>query len=101
MRLTQAGICGAVALLGATATETQLAWLARAPAVLLLMDGDQAGSTAAKTIAKALRPQTTVFIHELPSGQEPEDLPDDDLASLVGNALPFSLNPPPDFHGSA
>jgi len=101
MRLTQAGICGVVALLGTTVTESQLAWLTRAPAVLLLMDGDQAGSTGARTIAKALYRQTTVYIHDLPSEQEPEDLSDADLASLVGNALPFSLNPPPAFHGNA
>lgn len=100
MRLTQAGICGVVALLGTTVTETQLAWLARAPAVLLLMDGDQAGSTGAKTIAKALCRETTVRIHELCPEQEPEDISDADLVSLVGNALPFSLNPPPTFHGS-
>jgi len=101
MRLTQAGICAVVALLGTTVTETQLSWLARAPAVLLLMDGDQAGSTGARTIAKALCRQTTVRFHQLPPEQEPEDLSDDDLASLVGNALPFSLNPPPAFRESA
>jgi DNA primase len=32
MRLTQAGVCAVVALLGTTMTETQLAWLANAPA---------------------------------------------------------------------
>jgi DNA primase len=101
MRLIQAGICGVVALLGTSATETQLAWLARAPAVLLLMDGDHAGSTGAEAIAKALCLKTTVHIHQLPSEQEPEDLSDDDLASLVGDALPFSLNPPPFFHEAA
>lgn len=101
MRLTQAGIPGVVALLGTTISKTQLAWLARAPAVLLLMDGDQAGSTAARTIAKTLCRLTMVRIHELPPEQEPEDLSDDDLASLVGNALPFSLNPPPALHRNA
>lgn len=94
MRLAQAGICGVVALLGTTITQTQLAWLARAPAVLLLMDGDHAGRTGARKIAQALSPTATVLIHDLPSHQEPEDLSDTDLQSLVGDLLPFSLNPP-------
>jgi DNA primase len=99
MRLTQAGISGVVALLGTTMTETQLAWLASAPAVLLLMDADQPGRKAAKTIAQALDRHTTVLIHDLPPEKEPEDLEDANLLSLVGNAIPFSLNPPSPFHG--
>jgi DNA primase len=97
MRCAQAGISGVVALLGTTITDTQLAWLARAPAVLLLMDADQAGRKAAKTIAQALGRQTIALIHELPPDQEPEDLSDIDLLSLIGNAIPFSLNPPAAF----
>jgi DNA primase len=100
MRCTQAGIPGVVALLGTTITETQLAWLARAPAVLLLMDADQAGRKAAKTIALSLGKKTTALIHELAPEKEPEDLSDIDLLSLVGNAIPFSLNPPSPVHGS-
>ena len=100
MRCTQAGISGVVALLGTTITKIQLAWLARAPAVLLLMDADQAGRTAAKTIAQALGRHTTVLIHDLAHEKEPEDLTDAYLQSLVGNAIPFSLNPPSPVHGS-
>jgi DNA primase len=92
MRLTQAGIPGAVALLGTAASQVQLAWLAQAPLVLLLLDGDQAGQTAARTIAQALSPKTCVRIHQLSPQQEPEDLSDDRLAALVQDA--FSLNPP-------
>jgi DNA primase len=93
MRLTQAGVSGVVALLGTTITQVQLAWLAPAPIVLLLLDGDQAGRTGARTIARALTPQTPVQIHQLPPGQEPEDLSDADLAALAAQAIPFSLNP--------
>jgi DNA primase len=100
MRLTQAAISGVVALLGTTITPTQLAaWLAPAPAVLLLLDGDQAGCTAAKAIARALTPQTTVHIHQLPPEKEPEDLSDVELAALVREAIPFSLNPPLSLQG--
>lgn len=98
MRLTQAGISAVVALLGTTMTETQLAWIASAPAVLLLMDADQAGRKAAKTIAQALERHTTVLIHHLPTEKEPEDLDDANLLSLVSNAIPFSLNPPSAVH---
>lgn len=93
MRLTQAGIPGVVALLGTTITQTQLAWLAQAPAVLLLLDGDQAGYTGAKSIARALTRHTTAHIHQLPPDTEPEDLSDADLAALIREAIPFSLNP--------
>jgi DNA primase len=98
MRLTQAATSGVVALLGTTITETQLAWLASAPAVLLLMDADQPGRKAAKTIAQALNRHTTALIHHLPPDKEPEDLEDANLLSLVANAIPFSLNPPSPVH---
>jgi DNA primase len=98
MRLTQAAISAVVALLGTTMTETQLAWIANAPAVLLLMDADQAGRKAAKTIAQTLDRHTTVLIHHLPPDKEPEDLEDANLLSLVDNAFPFSLNPPSAVH---
>lgn len=100
MRLTQAAIPGVVALLGTTITLTQLNWLAPAPAVLLLMDGDHAGRTGSRKIAQALSPHTTVLIHDLPAQLEPEDLSDPTLAALVGNAFPFSLNPLPSVHGN-
>jgi DNA primase len=95
MRITQTGVSGVIALLGTTITQTQLTWLARAPAVLLLMDADQAGRTGATSIARALGRQTTVLIHHLPPEHEPEDLSDADLLALLGNAFPFSLNPHP------
>lgn len=93
MRLTQSGISGVVALLGTTITQVQLAWLAQAPTVLLLLDGDKAGCTAAKNIARALARHTAVHIHQLTTDKEPEDLSDAGLAALVQDAIPFSLNP--------
>lgn len=95
MRLSQAGIAGAVALLGTTITQTQLAWLAQAPTVLLLLDGDQAGRTAAITIARALTGHTMVPIHQLSLQNEPEDLTDADLAAIVKHHLHFFLEPAP------
>ncbi|MBM4319086.1 MAG: toprim domain-containing protein [Deltaproteobacteria bacterium] len=92
MRLAQAGIRAAVALLGTTVSPVQADWLARASAVLLLLDGDHAGRKAAPFIAGALAPTTKVHVHELPDGLEPEDLPDHDLRAIVMGYLPFSLN---------
>ncbi len=100
MRLTQAGIRGVVALLGTTITQTQLNWLAPAPTVLLLMDGDHAGRASSRKIAQALSPHTTILIHDLSAQLEPEDLSDATLAALVANSFPSSLNPLPSVHGN-
>jgi DNA primase len=87
MRLAQAGINNAVALLGTSISPIQAAWLAKAPAVLLMLDGDQAGKKAAPTIANILRTKTYVLIHELPNAMEPEDLPDSELKLIASNFL--------------
>lgn len=90
MRLAQAGIDGAVALLGTALSDAQAAWLAAAPAVLLMLDGDRAGRRAAATVAARLAGATTVAVHHLPDGCEPEDLDDRQLAAAVaGHDLIF------------
>lgn len=92
LRLAQAGIHGAVALLGTQLSSLQARWLHEAPAVLLLLDGDRAGRSAARRISSALRASVPVHVHELPDGREPEDLDDEDLRSIALHHLPFSLN---------
>jgi 5S rRNA maturation endonuclease (ribonuclease M5) len=83
MRLGQAGINNAVALLGTNISPAQIAWLSETPKVLLLLDGDRPGRKAASAIAYTLRNKTNVFIHYLPEGMEPEDFSDKELASIV------------------
>jgi DNA primase len=83
MRLAQAGVNSAVALLGTTISPTQISWLSKAPKVLLLLDGDQPGEKASSAIANILRHKTSVFIHNLPNHMEPEDLSDNQLTSIV------------------
>ncbi len=83
MRLAQAGLNNAVALLGTAISPIQIAWLSETPKVLLLLDGDQPGRKAASAIAYILRHKTNVFIHCLPEGMEPEDFTDKELASIV------------------
>ncbi len=87
MRLGQAGINNAVALLGTNVSPIQAAWLAKAPAILLMLDGDQAGKKAVSTIASTLSHKANVYIHHLPENMEPEDLTDEDLASIVDKYL--------------
>jgi DNA primase len=83
MRLRQAGIPNAVSLLGTQLFKDQIVWLAKAPGILLLLDGDHAGRQASARIAKSLQTLTTVYTHLLPDNKEPEDLSDRSLASIV------------------
>lgn len=83
MRLSQAGIPNAVSLLGTQLFQDQIAWLAKAPGILLLLDGDPAGREASSRIANSLQALTTVYTHLLPDNKEPEDLSDQALPAIV------------------
>jgi len=87
LRLAQAGIPGAVALLGTRMSKRQAQWLAKAPAVMLLLDGDRAGREGAERIASTLDGATAVRAYELPEGSEPEDTTDGELRSMVRQLL--------------
>lgn len=76
LRLAQLGI-PAVALLGTHLSPTQQLLLTDLPMVVVMMDGDKAGHSAARTIRQRL-PRTTVI--DLPNGLDPDDLSDDELA---------------------
>jgi DNA primase len=90
MRLSQAGVPNVIALLGTTASPIQLSWLARAPRILLMLDGDDAGRKAAPLLAGAIKDSTEVRVHQLPDTMEPEDLSDQELAATVRRYLLFS-----------
>lgn len=83
MRLAQAGFPGAVALLGTHLSSAQRDWVAKAPKMLVLLDGDDAGRRASANIATQLGHLTDVRLFFLPDGLEPEDLSDFQLALLV------------------
>lgn len=89
LRLAQARVPGAVALLGSRISPCQARWLAQAPVVLLLLDGDRAGREATRDVAAALAGATVVRAYELPNGAEPEDLTDHELNSMVRQLLPL------------
>lgn len=86
MRLHQLGI-PAVALLGLYPSETHLRHLRLAGKILLLLDGDLAGRTAAPRIAAAIGSAAEVL--HLPDGLDPDDLSDPDLRQVL---LPFLLS---------
>lgn len=92
IRLAQAGIVGAVALLGTTLSDIQARWLGEASGVLLMLDGDEAGRKAIPVIAEKLSGATTVFVHQLPDGHEPEDLSDHQLSAVVRDHLSSLVN---------
>jgi DNA primase len=90
MRLAQAGIPGSVALLGTHLTSVQIAWLAQARGVLVMLDGDAAGRKACQRIVNQLGHFTDVRLYHLPDGLEPEDLTDNQLTALVQRTLSSS-----------
>lgn len=87
MRFAQSGIFNVVALLGTSLSSIQSAWLSKSPAVILMLDGDQAGKKATPLISEILSPKTHVLIHELPHDTEPEDLHDNELKAIAKNFL--------------
>jgi DNA primase len=86
MRLTQLNI-PAVALLGIHLSLLQLDLLKKLSRVVLMLDGDYAGRSAAIRIRKALEPYTTVHCISLPSDLDPDDLTDNALLSATDHFL--------------
>ena len=88
MRLAQIGI-PAVALLGIHLSGPQLALLRRTSALVLMLDGDQAGRSASRQIAATLNRYTPTPVHciDLPEGIDPDDLHDSDLLRRLSPLL--------------
>lgn len=94
MRLHQAGIPGAVALLGLGLTLPQHSWLIHVPKVLILFVGDTRGRCGSRTVAEILSASIPVHVHYIEDGLDPDDLSDPDLRSVVGEHLPAALAQP-------
>lgn len=90
MRITQAGFPNAVALLGTALSQSQINWLSLASFILLMLDGDPPGQSAALSITTTLGPSVKVLQHTLPENLEPEDLADSSLRSILQLHFPFS-----------
>ena len=78
LRLHQLGI-PAVALLGTHMSPRQRDLLSEVPRLVLLMDGDEAGRSAAQAISQRFPVSVVV---DLPDGLDPDDLSDHELAKL-------------------
>lgn len=81
LRVAQAGWPAVVGLLGAHATPEQVELLRRAPRVVLLLDGDDAGRAGAQALAGLLGERATALA--VPDGDDPAALRDADLAELL------------------
>lgn len=86
MRLTQLGI-PAVALLGTHLSRAQRAVLVAIPRVLLMLDGDSAGRSAAVDIERAIGSDTEVGLIRLADGCDPDDLSDEELLIKADHLL--------------
>lgn len=80
----------AVALMGSSMSDEQIALLAQLPylqQVTLLTDGDEAGRKARESILPRLCARYLVRAPELPEGSSPDNLPDEAFFRLVDDAL--------------
>ena len=82
MRLAQIGV-PALALLGTALSPAQRKLIVHAKRVLILLDADTAGHSAAPRILHALATHTHTSIAHLPNGRDPDDLTDLDLHRAV------------------
>jgi len=84
MKVHQAGVRSVVGLMGSVLYEPQRhALLERFRHVTLLLDGDPAGRTASKIIAKTLQPHCGVRVVLLPEGVQPDQLRAEDIVKLL------------------
>jgi DNA primase len=93
MRLHQAGIPAAVALLGASASPAQIAWLSNAAQILVLFDGDDAGWSGARALAGQLSAKVHTIVRDMPPGLDPDDLSDPQLRCLVNGGCAPTTSP--------
>jgi len=84
MKVHQAGVRSVVGLMGSVLYEPQRhALLERFRHVTLLLDGDPAGRTASKIIAKTLQAHCDVRVVLLPEGVQPDQLRAEDILKLL------------------
>jgi DNA primase len=84
MRVCQAGFPGVVALMGSSLSEHQEELLVETTERLtLLLDGDEAGRACRRDIWKRLSSRLWLRNIPLEDGQQPDDLPQDQLRQLL------------------
>ena|SRR5689334_21030405 len=92
MKLHQAGVHAAVALMGSVLYELpQRALIQRFQRVVLMLDGDAAGRHATTDIAAQLRAYCSIKIVRLPEQRQPDQLSADEIrrALTLGRTADF------------
>ena len=83
LKLHQAGVPAAVALMGAALYQSQQrALLQHFAHVILLLDGDPAGRRAAASLIYRLQPHVSVEVIRLPDGVQPDQLSTEALLAI-------------------
>jgi len=82
--LHQAGYQNVVALMGRTITPEQVELLRRFQDIVIMLDGDEPGREATLEVAKALWHEHYINVVELPDGEQPHDIPAEELAHYLG-----------------
>jgi DNA primase len=88
MKLWQAGIPNAVALLGTVVTPRHVSLFAQARTVALFLDADAAGDRATEHACRQ-RIHHNLRIVRGPTGTDPADLPETQLMDLLAGVLAF------------
>ena len=91
MRLAQLGF-PAVALMGTSMSRAQREILITAKRVVLMLDGDAAGHSAARRIRDSLATEVSTATWRLPDGLDPDDVPDRLLGPWASSFLACDLS---------
>jgi len=87
LRVHQAGFRNVVALMGATLSEAQRSLLlTRFRAVVLMLDGDEAGRSATQQVVARLEGRIPLHIAEVPRGRQPDQLPSEEIERILSGA---------------
>jgi DNA primase len=88
MKVHQAGYPNVVALMGCSLSDRQSHLLRQHfDEVILVLDGDSAGSRASDEIAARLSGVMKISHCQIPSGRQPDELPADELRGIIGRAI--------------
>jgi DNA primase len=85
MKVHQAGFPAVVALMGSSLSDMQKNLLNQFRQIVLFLDGDRAGTTAAKEIGLRLMYRSFVRVLGLADGRQPDQLSSDEIRSLLGS----------------
>lgn len=91
LKLHEAGLTNVVAPMGCELSDYQATLLGAASEVVILFDGDEAGTTGAARAAEKLAPLTRVRVAQLPTGLEPDDLSPKALRWIVNGMRALNL----------